>query len=93
MKKGKFTIYLKTFFFFDEEKIDGLIGILLELLIYCLKNWKMKFEVRLCWMGWYTTTIHGRDPTTARHGVFCLLRFRPGPNRPSLVNLVNWSSL
>ena len=44
-------------------------------------------------MGWYTTTIHRRDPTTARHGVFCLLRFRPGPNRPSLVNLVSWSSL
>uniref|UniRef100_A0A0L8IFK9 Uncharacterized protein n=1 Tax=Octopus bimaculoides TaxID=37653 RepID=A0A0L8IFK9_OCTBM len=38
-------------------------------------------------------TIHRRDPTTAQHGVFCLLRFRPGPERPSLDNLVLMSSL
>ncbi|KAK3580124.1 hypothetical protein CHS0354_034064 [Potamilus streckersoni] len=28
-----------------------------------------------------------RDPTTARHGDFCLLCFHPGPVRPSLDNL------
>ncbi|KAK3580123.1 hypothetical protein CHS0354_034063 [Potamilus streckersoni] len=31
--------------------------------------------------------IHRRDPTTARHGDFCLLCFHPGPVRPSLDNL------
>lgn len=31
--------------------------------------------------------IHGRDPTTARHGNFWLLSFLPGPFRSSLANL------
>ena len=36
--------------------------------------------------------IHGRYPTTAGCEDFCLLRFRPGPIRPSLDNLVNTTS-
>ena len=43
--------------------------------------------VQLYWTGYYSLPIHGRDPATARHGDFCLLRFRPGPVRLSLVNL------
>jgi len=43
--------------------------------------------VQLYWTGYRTLPIHGRDPATARHGDFCLLRFRPGPVRLSLVNL------
>lgn len=31
--------------------------------------------------------IHERYPATAPHGDFCLLRFRPGPVRPSLDDL------
>ena len=37
--------------------------------------------------------IHGRYPTTAGCEDFCLLRFRPGPIRPSLDNLVNTTSV
>ena len=33
------------------------------------------------------TPVHGRDPTTVRHGNFCLLCHHPGPIRSSLVNL------
>ena len=46
-----------------------------------------KEGVQLCWPGYDALAIHGRDPTTARHGDFCLLRFRPGPVHPSLDNL------
>ena len=45
-----------------------------------------------CWSGCWTLPIHRRDPATAQHGDFCLLRFRPGPVRPSLDNLVASSS-
>jgi len=47
---------------------------------------------RLFWSGYRTLPIHRRDPTTARHGDFCLLRFRPRPVHPSLGNLVAPSS-
>ena len=47
-----------------------------------------KERVRLYWPGYQPTPIHRCDPTTAWHGDFCLLRFRPGPIRPSLDNLV-----
>ncbi|KAK2173565.1 hypothetical protein NP493_865g01015 [Ridgeia piscesae] len=47
----------------------------------------------------YQSTAHARgncaqrrDPATAQHGDFCLLRFRPGPVRPSLDNLVTSGS-
>ena len=46
------------------------------------KNW-----VSLCCLGYQPLPIHGRNPITAPHGDFCLLRFRPGPVRPSLVDL------
>ena len=36
--------------------------------------------------------IHERYPTTAGCEDFCLLRFRPGPVRPSLDNLVDFTS-
>jgi len=55
------------------------------------KDWcyvvMQKDLVQLYWTGYPTLPIHERDPTTARHGDFCLLRFRPGPVRLSLVNL------
>ncbi|GFX88012.1 uncharacterized protein TNCV_5043481 [Trichonephila clavipes] len=44
-------------------------------------------------MGCYPPSIHKRYPTTARCGSFCLLRFRPGPVRSSLDDLVVPSSL
>lgn len=50
-------------------------------------NMKNKHQVRLYWTGCQRTPIHGCDPTTARHGDFCLLGFPPGPVRPSLDNL------
>ena len=43
-------------------------------------------------MGYQQLPIHGRVPTTAERGDFCLLRFRPGPVRPSLDNLVELAS-
>ncbi len=46
-----------------------------------------KEGVQLCWSGYDALAIHGRDPTTARHGDFCLLRLRPGPVHPSLGDL------
>ena len=52
-----------------------------------------KSRVQLSWTGCSQASIHRRDPTTDRHGDFCLLRFRPGPVRPSLDNLVTLSSL
>ena len=51
-----------------------------------------KGRVRLCWSGYQQLPIHGRDPTTAERGDFCLLRFRPGPVRPSLDNLGSLAS-
>ena len=48
---------------------------------------KSKRQVRLYRSGCQRTPIHGCDPTTARHGDFCLLGFPPGPVRPSLDNL------
>jgi len=48
--------------------------------------------VRSYWSGYYTPSIHRRDPTTARHGDFCLLRSRPRPVCPSLDNLATSSS-
>ena len=51
------------------------------------KRKKKKDQVRLYWTGCQPMPIHGRDPTTARHGNFCLLCFHPGPVRPSLDNL------
>ena len=91
----------------SKNKTKGILGLELlfktitlenHVLIVYRWNWcrqwgKKKLVVRFFWMGWYTTTIHRRDPTTTWHGVFCLLRFRPRPSRPSLVNLVSWSSL
>ena len=47
------------------------------------KDW-----VPLYYSGWTTASIHGREPTTERHGGFDLLRFRPGPIHPSLDDLV-----
>ncbi|GFY07096.1 uncharacterized protein TNCV_4903401 [Trichonephila clavipes] len=38
-------------------------------------------------------SIHRRNPTTTSRGNFCLLRFRPGPVRSSLDDLVRRSSL
>ncbi len=37
--------------------------------------------------GYLPLPIHGRDPTTARHGDSCLLHLCPGPVRPALDNL------
>ena len=54
---------------------------------------KKKNRVQLYWTGCWQVPIHRRDPTTDRHGDFCLLRFGPGPLRPSLDNLVTLSSL
>ena len=51
------------------------------------KNW-----VQLYWTGCQPVPIHGRDPTTAEHGDFCLLCHHPGPVRPSLDNLVSLGS-
>ena len=48
--------------------------------------------VQLCWTGYYRPPIHGRYPTTAPCGSFCLLCFHPGPVRFSLDNLVTLSS-
>jgi hypothetical protein len=48
---------------------------------------------QLYWTGCWQVPIHRRDPTTDQHGDFCLLRFRPGPLRPSLDNLVTLNSL
>ena len=44
--------------------------------------------VRLSCAGCRPPSIHKRYPTTAHCGNFCLLRFRPGPVRSSLSNLV-----
>ncbi|KAG7508226.1 hypothetical protein JOB18_007023 [Solea senegalensis] len=38
--------------------------------------------------GCSPVSIHGRDPTTERHGGFDLLRVRPGSVHPSLDDLV-----
>jgi hypothetical protein len=51
-----------------------------------------KERVQLCWSGYNALSIHRRDPTTVRHGDFCLLRSRPRPVHPSLDNLVVSSS-
>ena len=57
--------------------------------LYCLyfvfhkRDW-----VSLYCSGCTAVSIHGREPTTERHGGFDLLRFRPGPVHPSLDNLV-----
>ena len=51
------------------------------------KKKKKRDRVRLYWTGYQPMPIHGRYPTTARHGNFCLLCFHPGPIRPSLNNL------
>ena len=48
-----------------------------------IKDWVLPY----C-SGWTAVTIHGREPTTERHGGFDLLRFRPGPVHPSLDDLV-----
>ena len=53
---------------------------------------KKKVWVQLFWSGYPPPSIHRCEPTTARHGDFCLLRFRPGPVRPSLDNLDTPSS-
>ncbi|XP_065540297.1 uncharacterized protein LOC136016660 [Lathamus discolor] len=49
-------------------------------------------RVSLCCPGYAAVAIHRRDPATDRHGSFDLLRLRPGPVHPSLVNLVCPSS-
>ena len=49
--------------------------------------------VWLYWTGCLELPIHGRYPTTAGCEDFCLLRFRPGPIRPSLDNLVKSTSV
>ncbi|KAM9015695.1 uncharacterized protein PRD47_008568 [Ara ararauna] len=49
-------------------------------------------RVSLCCPGYTAVAIHRRDPATDRHGSFDLLRLRPGPVHPSLVNLVCPSS-
>ena len=51
------------------------------------KRKRKKDRVRIYWTGYQPMPIHGRDPTNARHGNFCLLYFHPGPVRPSLDNL------
>ena len=51
------------------------------------KQKKKKSVVRLYRTGYQQTPIHRCDPTTARHGDFCLLCFHPGPVRLSLDNL------
>ena len=56
------------------------------------KIWKQKSWVRLYWPGYWRMPIHGRYPTTAERGDSCLLRFRPGPVRPSLDNLMSLAS-
>lgn len=48
---------------------------------------KKEIQVRLYRTGYPPLPIHRRDPTTAGHGRFCLLRFRPGPIPSSLDNL------
>lgn len=48
---------------------------------------KNQSQVQLYRTGCQPTPIHGCDPTTARHGDFCLLGFPPGPVRLSLGNL------
>ena len=48
---------------------------------------KNQSQVRLYRTGCQQVPIHGCDPTTARHGDFCLLGFPPGPVRLSLGNL------
>ncbi|GFT25565.1 uncharacterized protein NPIL_665871 [Nephila pilipes] len=40
-------------------------------------------------MGCQPQSIHRRYPTTAPCGSFCLLRFRPGPVRSALDDLVD----
>ena len=59
---------------------------------FCYHWQKEKELVRLCWTGYEPLPIHRRDPTTARHGNFCLLCFHPGPVRSSLDNLVTQGS-
>lgn len=49
-------------------------------------------RVSLYCPGYAGVAIHRRDPATDRHGSFDLLRLRPGPVHPSLVNLVSRSS-
>ena len=56
------------------------------------KEKKKKSRVRLSRPGCEPPPIHGCDPTTVRRGSFCLLRFRPGPVRSSLTNLVTQDS-
>ena len=58
----------------------------------CLKFFAQKSWVRLYWPGYWRMPIHGRYPTTAERGDSCLLRFRPGPVRPSLDNLMSLAS-
>ena len=53
-----------------------------------MRSGKKEDWVPLCCPGYQPLPIHERNPTTAPHGDFCLLRFRPGPVRPSLDNLV-----
>ena len=50
-------------------------------------------RVSLYCSGYWPSTIHKCNPATDPHGDFCLLRFRPGPVRPSLVNLVIHTSV
>ena len=51
-----------------------------------------KICVQFYWPGYRQLPIHRRDPTTAQHGNFCLLRLRPGPIRSSFDNLDTPSS-
>ena len=50
----------------------------------CNKNY-----VRLYYLGCHTLSTHIRYPSTAQCGNYCLLRFRPGPVRSSLSNLIH----
>ena len=52
-----------------------------------------KFWVWLYWKGCEPLTIHWCDPTADPHGDSWLLGFPPGPVRPSLGNLIPFSSM
>ena len=49
---------------------------------------KKKSWVSPCCPGSVSSPILGCNPATAPHGDFCLLRFRPGPIRPSSIYLI-----
>ena len=75
----------------NKQKKGGACGVTLCVCVcVCAMGKKKKAKksvVRLYRTGYQQTPIHRCDPTTARHGDFCLLCFHPGPVRLSLDNL------